>query len=266
MSIACMGTIACLIAATTSLCSVAADVGPTPTAGPAIAFAQAPPPDAPRPAPPPPREDAQRPHPPADVDRPAPAPPPAVRMAGTIYELALGEKEALALDAARLAREFPALDAFDAEMRRLGTARVLYRLDQGVILDGRHDVRIVSDQPYVTATTTGASRRSASAPSEIVTSFARQDVGAAFKLDGHWYLEGEVPVLGIELVLDLSGMTESPVVLGEVHLPVFRKITQQYSGRVRFGEPIVLLTVDAAQSDRSARAVAYVTRVVFHPN
>lgn len=266
MNVAGVGIIACLIAAASS---AAADVGPAPTAGPAIAFAQAPPADAPRPAPPappPPREDAQRPRPPADVDRPAPVPPPAVRMAGTIYELALGEKEALALDAARLAREFPALDAFDAEMRRLGTARVLYRLDQGVILDGRHDVRIVSDQPYVSATTTGASRRSASAPSEIVTSFARQDVGAAFKLDGHWYLEGEVPVLGIELVLDLSGMTESPVVLGEVHLPVFRKITQQYSGRVRFGEPIVLLTVDAAQSDRSARAVAYVTRVVFHPN
>lgn len=275
MNVTIVGVIACVMAVASS---ATAGVGPTPTAEPALAVAQAPPPDAPRPAPPPesprpappapppPREDAQRPHPPADVDRPAPVPPPAVRMEGTIYELALDEKAALSLDAARLAREFPALSAFDAEMRRLGAARVLYRLDQGVIFGGRREVRISSDQPYVSAVPSGASRKSASAPSEVVTSLARKDVGAEFRLGGYWFLEGEVPVLAIELVLDMSSVTEGPVTLADVHLPVFRSLTQQYSGRVRFGEPIVLLTVDAAQNDRSARAVAYVTRIVFHPN
>jgi len=264
MNVACIGIIVCLMATASS---AAAGVGPTPADGPAFAFAQAPPPDAPRPAPPPPREDARRPHPPADVDRPAPAPPPAVRMEGTIYELTLGETEALSLDAARLAREFPVLEAFDVEMRRLGTARVLYRLDQGVILDGRREVRIVSDQPYASGFSAAPGRKASSAPSDAVsTSIARQRIGAEFRIDGRWHLDGEVPALVLELVLDLSEMTDSPVSLADVQVPVFRMMSQQYSGRVRFGEPIVLLTVDGAHHDQSARAVAYVTRLVFHSN
>lgn len=266
MSIACVGFIACLL---TAAPMAATDAGGHPTVAPADVVAQTPPPDAPRPVsptPPPPREDAQRPRPPAGVDRPAPVPSPAVRMEGTIYELVLDEKETLSLDAAKLAREFPALSAFDKEMRRLGAARVLYRLDQGVILDGRHEVRIVSDQPYLSASTTGASHRTSSSPSEVVMSFGRKDIGAKIQLDGHWRMDGEVPVLGLELVLELSGMTDSTVALPDVRLPAFRKLTQQYSGRVRFGEPIVLLTVDASKNDRSDLAIAYVTRLVFHPN
>jgi hypothetical protein len=193
----------------------------------------------------------------ADSDQAEPpGPPPVVRFEAAAYRLALSTENAVRIDAASLA-EAGTLVEFDEALRALGDAQVLYRVDQTVNLRQHRRIRITADEPYVT----GSSKAKDGRP---MPSVARRDVGAEFDFAGEWAPGGGSKLVHLWLQVEIDALEESRVeTVSDVAAPVFRGVEQQHGGLVGFGRPIVMLSLDGACTDRSGRAVAFITRVVL---
>ncbi|MFQ5804895.1 MAG: hypothetical protein ACE5I3_00430 [Phycisphaerae bacterium] len=193
----------------------------------------------------------------ADASRREPAgPPPVVRLDAAVYRLGLSAEEVVQIDAAALAQA-ASLVEFDEAVRALGDASVLYRVDQTVNLRERGRIRIVADQPYVT----GSSRTK---DGRLLRSVSRHDIGAEFRVWGDWAPQGASKLVHLSLDVEVSTVEGSQVEAGsDVTAPVFRKVEQHHSGPVELGQPVVLLNLDGACTDRSGRAVAFITRAVL---
>jgi hypothetical protein len=184
-------------------------------------------------------------------------PPPVVRLEATVYRLKLPAVDVVGIDTAALAQP-TALAEFDTAMRGLGDARVLYHVAQTVNLHERLKIEITASQPYASGTTTTAA-------GVVSNSIRRTDVGMRLELRGGWVPDSAMKRVHLSLEATLSRVEDSALkVAPDVTSPVFRKVRQNHSGPVDFGDPALLLTLDGSCTDKSGEAVAFITRVVLH--
>ncbi len=185
------------------------------------------------------------------------APQQAVRFEAAVYRLALSAEKVVQINAADLAQA-TSLAEFDAAVRMFGEARVMYRVDQTINIGQSPRIRIVADQPYVTGTVTAQDGR----PRRTI---ARDDVGVEFRAFGAWVPGRAGKCMHFTLDVEVSMLDESAIEIGtDLAAQTFRKNHQRYGGPVELGQPLVLLNLDGACTDKSGQAVALLTRVVLH--
>jgi hypothetical protein len=184
-------------------------------------------------------------------------PPQAARFEAAVYRLALSAEQVVQIDAAALAQA-ATLAEFDAAVRAFGDARVMYRVDQTINIGQSPRIRIVADQPYVTGTVAAQDGR----PRRTIT---RHDVGAEFRAFGAWVPGRAGECMHFTLDVEVSMLEESALEIGtDLAAQTFRKNHQRYGGPAELGQPLVLLNLDGACTDKSGQAVALLTRVVLH--
>jgi hypothetical protein len=209
----------------------------------------------PRAAPAPQPEPPVVPEPPA-AQRPARAAP-AVRLQAQVYRVEVGKEHLSALDAAAAAVGAAAPGEQFAALEKLGSAELLYGLDQVFGADGRTaGFQVSRDTPYIAA---GPGRTGSGESSPTV---AREKVGAEFNVAGFMTAGDGVKALQLDLHIDLSFMTAGEVsTSAQAGAPVFWRISQNYSGTRQFGQPSVLVTLDGTPPISGNRALAVVTVV-----
>lgn len=238
-------------------------------------LAQAPPavPQPPQPGPRPPTREAGKPgtaitakaapgapagHPSSTEPSPAPRSPrplrDALRFEATTYQLALPAAKVTELNAAQMAAAAADPTTLLRALSEYGPVRVLYRIDQGVALDsGAQQFEIVRDRPYVTG-------RSQSPSGEVSSAIGRQRVGAKFQLSGQSPEPGDAGPPELSVIVELEVLGEGDVQVGpDLRAPQFCRIEQRYAGRSALGQPIVLLSCDAAAGLPGDNADAYIT-------
>ena len=174
-------------------------------------------------------------------------------LAATIYEVALPPESAAGLDPAGVARAAGDPADLQKALAALGEAKVLYRMDQSVLLSSDR-IQVGSRVPMVVAT-----RRTETGAS--VNAVRYESVGALLKVAGQPAPGGGISA---RVELEISALTESAVEIGpKTPASVVRKVVMAHDGPVKPGRPIVLVSVDAGSPDAKGNAVAYVARIVL---
>ncbi|TWT45307.1 hypothetical protein RAS1_17300 [Phycisphaerae bacterium RAS1] len=208
---------------------------------------------------PPPRpaaDDAERRRPPRREVDPTYDPP--LKFEAITYQIEIAADKVAAIDTQALASQGGSLVEFDKAIRALGAARVLYRADQTITIQGRNEIEIGGDVPIIIGT-------SVTPAGQPQNQLSRQRIGAKIDIGGRWMFADGAHRAQAGVVVELSDTTPGNVDVGGVKAPVFRSVRQNYGGELELGHPIVLLSVDGAGSLEAGKSVAYITRLMFRP-
>jgi hypothetical protein len=174
-----------------------------------------------------------------------------------VYETSLTPARAGGLDAKALAK-LATREEFQKALAALGPTRMLYQADQTVSLTSENQIRIGSQQPFVTNTRTTES-------GQRVNTIQYENVGAMFKFSTKSVPAGDRAVLNVRLDVELSvpGTSAVEVATG-TKARTFRKVTTNYAGDIELGRPFVLVGLDSsAGGDKDPNSVVCVCRVLL---
>jgi hypothetical protein len=200
-----------------------------------------------------PRRPHQRRSEEARAEPPA-ARPSAVRFEASVFMLDVNADKVLQLDAESLARDISTLAAFGVRLGEYGEARLLYRVDQ-ILTPAANGGRIQTTRstPYVTGARAVEGGR-------MATSVGREQVGARFDVGGFAMAGPAARMFSVEV--DISAVTPSGVDVGaDRKAPVMWDVTQQFTGPVQMGQPLVLLSLDGQVDADGADPIAFVTLI-----
>jgi len=193
---------------------------------------------------------------PAAKSKKSPIKPIPVRFQATVYQVDIPTDRIAALDAKSLAEKASTATALEAALKGLGEARALYRVDQNIDLRRMSKVRMSSNIPVVTSTSTVGDKKT--------SSITRESLGAQFdvasSLDSDEALTGPIP---LSINVEFSTLAESNVDVGGAPAKVTRTVLQSNVGTVRLGKPLVLITADAVGDLATGKktATAFVTLI-----
>lgn len=175
----------------------------------------------------------------------------------TVYEIKIPESRISDLDALTLERAAVTPQNLELVLKRFGTPRIMYKVDQPVNLYGE-DILLGSEEPMVTGTSGG------------INSFTYQNIGLHTQI---WASSADAttgavadpaPVPDVQLRFQLSVISDSGVPISDnVNASRIRTINLTQSGAPKFGQPCVLVTVSAAGSNEKSEPVAYIVRYMF---
>ena len=193
-------------------------------------------------------------------DRPADRPGPSARFEATVFEVVMAPESGIGLDAKKLAADGPTPAKLVAALAPLGNARLLYRIDQVVPIDGHAThIEVSRDVPYVTGPQIGPP----GTPQPPGISIGRTKGGVRFELNAFCPDQAD-PRFQATIDVKLATMNASATKLGgDVTAPEFSDITQKYGGVAELGRPIVLLTVDGTTTGGAEESRAYVTLITL---
>jgi len=190
----------------------------------------------------------------------APVPGPSARFEATVFEVVMAPESGIGLDAKKLAADGPTPAKLVAALAPLGNARLLYRIDQVVPIDGHAThIEVSRDVPYVTGPQIGPP----GTPQPPGISIGRTKGGVRFELNAFCPDQAD-PRFQATIDVKLATMNASATKLGgDVTAPEFSDITQKYGGVAELGRPIVLLTVDGTTTGGAEESRAYVTLITL---
>lgn len=169
-----------------------------------------------------------------------------------IYEVNVATDKLLSLESHAL-EKFASLPEFDAAVRNVGLARLIYRFDQAVDLTDAAQLEMNADAPIATSVQGGNTGKS----QRVIT---RSNMGAHLQLVA---VRSAASSAGPQIhgTLGLSGVSESGT--DDDTRTIYRKTSQSIDAAMKWGEPLVTISLDNAATDGETPAVAYVTRIVL---
>ena len=142
---------------------------------------------------------------------------------------------------------------FEKALAELGTVRPLYHTDQ--------TVRLASDTIMIGTSVPVVTNSQTTAAGHVINSVRYQSTGAAFSIAGK---SGGPDKLECDLKIELSTISgNAQKGASNVSASLFRTATLSHKGAVHAKRPFVILSADAANTDDSGKAVAYVARIVL---
>lgn len=180
-----------------------------------------------------------------------------VRFRAEVYELRLPQERAAALDPDRLAAAAGSRRELLNKLKQLGTAKLLYQVDQAVDLNTSTPIRVGARVPFVMAarpTQTG----------QVIRTVRYEQMGAEFNVAGKPVTDVEAPVMRVQIDVEISAISDSGAHVSEkVPARVMRKVTLAHRGAVTLGRPITMMSMDSSAPAKDERAVAFVVRIVL---
>jgi hypothetical protein len=206
---------------------------------------------------PPAQEGEGAPTAPAKPKRIAPKPMPA-RFQATVFQLDIAADQIAALDAKSLVSKVTTAPALEVALKGLGSARALYRVDQGIDLRTRSQLTIQSNVPVISSVSTVGDKKS--------TSVSRESLGAKFNLqsglDAEDDLTGAIP---LAITVEISALADSGVEIGGASAKVHRSVSQTNGGTMTLGKPVILIAADGVSVGNAptgkTMATAFVTLI-----
>ena len=181
-----------------------------------------------------------------------------------VYETTLPAARAGGLDAKALAGA-ATREELQKALAALGPTRLLYQADQTVSLTSENQIRIGSQQPFVTGTrTTEAGGR--------VNQITYQDVGAIFKFSAKSAAGGDRAALNVRLDVELAVPSSSGVeIAAGTKANSTRRVSTNYTGEIVLGRPFVLVGLDSSAASpggpqaggKDPNSAAFVCRVLL---
>lgn len=184
----------------------------------------------------------------AEPAQEAPALGPNCPLEVTVYEVHVPAERLGDISVSTLAPAANAAAAFEQALGDIGEATPIYRIDQSVRLDGDRIV-IGASVPRVASLQPGRDG------SRTMT-LSYQEYGVMLHVTGAH--DGS----STSLSLELAARTDSGVTAGPMTTPVVRAVTMGHHGPIQPGQPIVIVSADAAAPAADGRAVAYAARIV----
>lgn len=173
---------------------------------------------------------------------------PVTRLDATVFRVSLPNGGIVKVDPALLAERADSVAALDTALREIGAVQVLYRECQVLRPGVPARLGTNADVPFAAAAKGGP------------TSVARQDVGVEFRVG--YMPADEAGTFDVQVALELAAMGTEVQIEGAA-APVFRKCSQNYTGPLTPGQPIVLVSFDGAAAGADGQASAIVTRIAF---
>jgi hypothetical protein len=178
---------------------------------------------------------------------------PTCKFDATIYDVRMPVNQIGRLDIDALTEAAATPDAFEKALAALGTAQPLYRADQSVRLSG-DNITIGSEVPIVTSS-------HVSDKGQTQNSVQYMSTGALFNLAGK---AGPPGGIDLDLSIQLSAISDGTAnITDNVKAAVMRKATISHKGPVQPRKPFVVVSVDAASTDKDGKAVAYIGRITI---
>lgn len=169
----------------------------------------------------------------------------------TVYQVAVPAERAASLQAGDLsaAKDDAALTQ---HLEKLGATKLLYIMDQGIDLDRSPSMKIGSQRPIPSGSSTTKDGQRA-------TSVSYQDVGCIVNMEGKW--PADSPESGeADIEVEISHVMDSGVQIApDAKAPVLFRVKQNFAGPFKSGRPIILLSLDAGGAKETT--TAYVTRI-----
>jgi hypothetical protein len=170
----------------------------------------------------------------------------------TVYEVQAEAARFGELDGKALAAKAATAESLLSALSAVGTARILYRIDQQVNVCSER-IMLGGSEPVVTGARTTSS-------GQVIKSITYQNVGLIVQLKAKAASKEPMVTMNVEL----SALTPSDTEIAPgVKATSTRTVALEHSEPLQFGHPLVMLSVSSTSADPKVPPAAYVIRYLF---
>jgi hypothetical protein len=182
------------------------------------------------------------------------------RFEAVVYQVEVPADRIADLNRKEIESKAAALD-FEKALAALGKTKLLYKVDQPVVLTG-DTITVGSSVPFVTASRVMADT------GRTVNTVQYQRVGAIFTFGtappaGHAAPEATPALPAARLNVDIAGIADSAIEISPgVKAPVMSSVKFSQNGPFRSGRPVVAISFGDTSAGAKSTPIAYVIRYV----